>query len=151
MGLKHYCIKKVNEGPVPSLREEGRGRAPPNDCLCSPISVHSEYVFGTSRSDNTTGNNEKRIITSVGNQTFPSTTKKSNTHVHQPHFLMLTTSCETKKNHVWENSPYILAKKKTKKNESRGRSEKERGKRVLKKKNKRMWGTTLPHSKRTQK
>ena len=123
------------------------GVPPPNDCLCSPISVHSEYVFGTSRSDNTTGNNEKRIIKSVGNQTSPSTTKKSNTHVHQPHFLMLTTPCETKKNHVRENSPYTLAQK----NESRGRSEKERGKSVLKKKNRRMWGTTLPHSKRTQK
>ena len=26
-------------------------------------------------------------ITSVGNQAFPSTTKKSNTYVHEPHFF----------------------------------------------------------------
>ena len=36
------------------------GPCPSNDCLCPPILVYSEYVFGTSPNDETTGNNRKR-------------------------------------------------------------------------------------------
>ena len=32
------------------------GRAPPNGCLCLPILVYSNTVFGTSRNDKTTDN-----------------------------------------------------------------------------------------------
>ena len=39
------------------------GRAPPSDCLCSPISVFSEYGFGTPRSNKATDNKGKKIIT----------------------------------------------------------------------------------------
>ena len=41
----------------------GRGALPPYNCLCLPISVYSEYVFGASRNDKITGNNEEGIIT----------------------------------------------------------------------------------------
>ena len=36
------------------------GRAPPNDCLCSLISIYSKCVVGTSRNGRTTGNNGRR-------------------------------------------------------------------------------------------
>ena len=37
------------------------GRAPQTTaCALPPISVHSEYIFGTSRNDKTTGNNGKK-------------------------------------------------------------------------------------------
>ena len=45
---------------VPSLRGAREGRAPPNDRLYPPILVYSEYFFGASRNDKTTGNNRKR-------------------------------------------------------------------------------------------
>ena len=37
------------------------GRAPLNGCLCLPILVYSNTVFGTSRNDKTTDNDSKRI------------------------------------------------------------------------------------------
>ena len=64
MGLDNSGMEVQNKFtflPVPSLQVSGEN-VPPLTAACAlpPISVYSENVFGTSRKDNTTGNNGKR-------------------------------------------------------------------------------------------
>ena len=55
------------------------------------------------------------VLQIVGNRKFPSTTKKSNTHVHEPHFFNAYNSMRNEKESTSERTRLISPQKKGKK------------------------------------
>ena len=59
-GARAVSCSLLPVSEVPSLREGWQRGRVPQSTACAPISVYTEYVFGTTRNAKTTGNNGKR-------------------------------------------------------------------------------------------